>query len=314
MSNPPWNVSSTRRFDFTLRHVFSADQWWRDRAADAGCDRGDGRWFDQVVAGYERVFSRARPPILVPVREPTAHLLSVLHYYGTPIAEFVKTPRLWNPLAKDLRLINTSHVRRFLDAWLSVSTTAKDQPGGQPMSPRPSDQIFPLLADDLFASLVTLRRKLGWNLSDVVHARITHARDLHAGPPRGSTQEQSDAAASLRNTVPAESLALDWELYKGFSQLAAQRRRGENSDDFETEVTALRRISEALPLVCAHAREGGCVSWQEEAANAIKPGEWKLLTTSSSTLSGLQMWCAYACASELQVESWACSDQHQAGT
>ena len=264
------------RFDYVMRHNFRKDQWWSNRPAAAhagtgrgGCDHADGRWFDQLQASYQQIFAIGHPPLIIPVRDPESHLRSALSYYHISAAKYIATPGLWNPLAKDFRLINESHVRRFIAKW--PEDAARQQ------------RMHPIVLERFFESLVTMRRLLNWSLSDVVHTRVTHTGDA---AEVGTTPPAAVAVAA----IPNRTLALDRRLYESFASLLARQMGQLASPSFRIEVVALQRISEALRAVCRW--------WQPKTKRRGNATEWMMR---------LATWCEYSQATEENVEQWACS-------
>ena len=155
------------KHDVSLRHNFAVGQWWNSNASDKGCDHGDGRWFDQLVhSTYPRIMKNPFVPVLIPTRAPKEHLLSAMHYYGVTQQKMTSSPGMWNPLAKDFRLLSKTQVDDFVRSW--------------PENTSNSNRIFPIILEAFDASLVSLRRQLRWDLTEMVYARVIHNKDAAA--------------------------------------------------------------------------------------------------------------------------------------
>ena len=169
-----------------------------------------------------------------------------------------------------MRLRNEQHVLRFVRRWLPNASST-------------SSPLVPIVLERLYESLVALRRRLEWRLSDVVHVRITHDKDRSAS---GNVAPPASAAR-----VPAEWTALDRVLYDGFVQHLNGQMERVRSATFDTEVRALARLSHALDATCAVWRPAARRSPREARAR------W---------MEGLDGWCRFAHASEADVLASAC--------
>lgn len=224
--------------DFGVRHNFAKTLWWKGSAAHYGCDHGDGQWFDQLIDHtYPNIMKNAagpdhHVPIIIPTREPGDHMRSVLHYYNVSSQKFASASDLWNPLAKDFRLLSLSQVQQFVRRW--------------PQNQSNSKRIFPVVLEDFDVSLVTLRRQLRWDLSDMVYTRVVHNRDVHA-----ATMTNGMQPSTLQ--VPPDWTSWDTILYTAFVELHQLQKQAILDSTFQQEVVALHRMSMALEALCNEA-------------------------------------------------------------
>ena len=247
-----------------MRHTFALRQWWRGSASTWGCDRGDGLWFDQLIDHtYQNIMRNTSVPILIPTRDPESHLQSAMHYYKVTANHLERSSELWNPLAKDFRLLSAAQVEHFVRRWL------EDESG--------SKLIFPIVMEEFDASLVTLRRQLRWDMSDVVYTKVIHQGDQHGASAK--PVERGSRMKNNRSKLPSRWTSWDAALYTAFVKLYQRQKQTIVDSTFEQELTALRRVSVALHAVC-------------------KSTPWPRM---------LGVWCRYANADEHRAEAEACS-------
>ena len=267
--------SGVAKREVEMRHMFALRQWWRGSASTWGCDRGDGQWFDQLIdRTYQNIMRNTSVPILIPIRDPESHLQSAMHYYKVTANQLERSSELWNPLAKDFRLLSAAQVERFVRRWLQTSPPdeadeAEDESG--------SKRIFPIVLEEFDASLVTLRRQLRWDMSDVVYTKV-----IHAGDQQGASATPVKRRSRLRNNrTKLSSRWTSWDaaLYTAFVKLYQHQKQTIVDSTFQQEVTALRRLSMALAAVC-------------------KSTPWPQI---------LDVWCRYANGDEHRAEAEACS-------
>ena len=206
------------KYDFEARHTYDRTTWWTSEPYLQQCD-ADGRHFERTLMGYEEQMGSA-VQIFVLIREAHSHLWSTLDFFQVPFTEFNASESLWNPLAKDLRLLQEDHVENFLARWPFNRT----------------GRLHILVTEELPASMVLFRRKVSWSLRDVVFlsSRVTK-----------KNRKVPDPAS-----MPPGRLNWDERLNEVLRPLFKTELERQ-SKDFQREVLALNRINSALPLVCA---------------------------------------------------------------
>lgn len=162
---PRQNIPCGKNFDdkqqqpcanLTVKHVLSRYEWWSNETRDEECQFANGTWFNYVVASYSHAMC-GTVPIITSVREPLSHLESAMRHFRVSMTQGYLDPDLWNPLIHDFRLFTAANVEYFSNHFL--------QDGGGS-----SSKVFAIVLEELSKSLVVLRRKLNWNLSDVIFA------------------------------------------------------------------------------------------------------------------------------------------------
>jgi hypothetical protein len=187
--------------------------------------RRGGGWFDALASTYQSLIGED-VAIIVPLREPQSHSLSVAHYFGDAIS---------NSMAKDFRMYNKRDVRNFMQTWLPP--TAADstllEVGG----------MHVLLLDRIHESLTLLRHRLNWKLQDTVYVTVLHPTDQ----ARAAT---SDAHGKHLTSL---NLELDMALYNA-STLHLERQLSHlrlSGVDVGRETLILERMSQAMTRFCA---------------------------------------------------------------
>ena len=233
-----------RRSDVSLRHVFPINEWWTD-AAYACAPREAKPWFDGFVDLCRDLVGHD-VAVLLPLREPSSHLESLLGYYnrsglaeqrcpsGCPRAPASRGS--WNPLAKDLRLLSAGAVAAFVDARLRAAGAPGMDAAG----------VHVLVVEDLAASLAVLRRRLRWSLVDVLPLAV------------GATKRRSASHAGRRPSPPAAALALDRALYAGAlaahdAAAAAVDRKCRGSLAVAAEARLIAALTAAVDRECGAA-------------------------------------------------------------
>mmetsp|Transcript_65268 Transcript_65268/g.135154 ORF Transcript_65268/g.135154 Transcript_65268/m.135154 type:complete len:409 (-) Transcript_65268:87-1313(-) len=208
------------KYDFEARHTYEFATWWTSEPFLGQCD-ADGRHFERTLMGYEEQMG-SDVQVFVLIREAHSHLRSALDFFKVPFAKFNASESLWNPLAKDLRLLEVDHVEDFLSRWPFNRT----------------GRLHVLVTEELAASMVIFRRKVNWSLRDVVFLSSRVTTKYSRIPDRAS--------------MPPGRLDWDERLNEVLRPLFMTELRRQ-SNDFQREVAALNRINSALPLVCAQA-------------------------------------------------------------
>ena len=124
------------KYDFESRHTYDRDTWWTSEPYLEECD-ADGRHFERTLQGYEKQMG-SDVQIFALIREAHSHLRSTLDFYQVPFAKFNASESLWNPLAKDFRLLQAEHVDEFLARSLGRPNEPED------WGPRPYTPILPI--------------------------------------------------------------------------------------------------------------------------------------------------------------------------
>ena len=257
-------------FGYEVRHLLPMASWWTTKPASNACDRGDGRWFDQLVETYVRLMGRG-VQVVMPLREAASHAMSVLSYYHKSLVQFRTHRQWWNPQSLDLRLTKPEHVDAFLSRW--AGATARKQEAARGAVPVGS--LHPVLLERLDESLCALRRHLRWPLRAVVYAKAI------VPASRRKANHSKDA------TVPPRTIELDARIHRAFgahlnrSIARASHRRWPTP--FAQEVHAINRLSVAAARLCSAVRTRR-VPPPESAADAElladfclqqKPGEYE---------------------------------------
>ncbi|CAE7221848.1 ftsH [Symbiodinium natans] len=230
------------KYDFESRHTYDRDTWWTSEPYLEECD-ADGRHFERTLQGYEKQMG-SDVQIFALIREAHSHLRSTLDFYQVPFAKFNASESLWNPLAKDFRLLQAEHVDEFLARW--------------PFNRR--GRLHVLVTEELAASMVMFRRTVNWSLRDVVFlsGRVTKR---HGWVPEPAS-------------MPPGRLNWDERLNEVLRPLFMVELAKHQSDpSFQREVTALNRINAVLPQVCAQPQEGFVASVCDAKVENMKDGK-----------------------------------------
>lgn len=223
--------------------------------------------FPEILRSLQRLVPGAA--VVTIVRKPVEHFASHFHFYveGTrryrnavaaadaelsgpaALAAWALAGAQRDPLAEDFGVRGTSEAERLLDQTLGPALDGA--PGG-----------MVLLQDRLAESLVLLRRRMGWELADVLHPRPAYSSRapgsfLRWDGRRTTPTPRADAMPEpVRRRIEAltrvDALIYRWAEERFDRAVAQQARAPDGLAGFRREVDALKRANAIIAEeVCA---------------------------------------------------------------